>query len=155
MVKFVIERHYLEFDDNWTLEVVVDLPLLVMWRGFFVEAWRSAQGYTFMIRQSAWRDLSRMPQGCPCKRVSVDKLMFVALTTLTLYIHNCYCYWLSSSCFPRTIHPPELSGVRHTSALYDVRAASDEIANEMEFKNSNSDAHGMWRSKTCRTVTSW
>jgi hypothetical protein len=46
MIKVGIARHYLEFDDNWTLEVVVGSPLVVMWREFLVEAWQSAQEYT-------------------------------------------------------------------------------------------------------------
>jgi hypothetical protein len=49
---FGIELHYLEFDDYWTLEVVVGLPLVVMWRGFLVEAWPSAQEYALRCSDS-------------------------------------------------------------------------------------------------------
>jgi hypothetical protein len=46
MAKVAIELHYLEFDDYWTLEAVVGLSLVVMRRGFLVEAWQSVQEYS-------------------------------------------------------------------------------------------------------------
>jgi hypothetical protein len=52
MVKVGIELHYLEFDDYWTLEVLVGSPLVVMRRGFLVEAWQSAQEYTLRCSDS-------------------------------------------------------------------------------------------------------
>jgi hypothetical protein len=52
MAKVAIELQYLEFDDYWTLEVVEGSPLVVMRRGFLVEAWQSAQEYILRCSDS-------------------------------------------------------------------------------------------------------
>jgi hypothetical protein len=52
MAKFAIELHYLESYDYCTLEVVVGSALVVMRRGFLVEAWQSVQEYTLRCSDS-------------------------------------------------------------------------------------------------------
>jgi hypothetical protein len=128
MAKVAIDLHYLEFDDYCTLEVVVGSPLVVMRRGFLVEAWQSVQEYTLRCSDSG---LSQMTIA---KRVSLDELMFVALTPIKCMYTNVIVtdIELSSSCFPCLVHPPELSGALNTSALYDVQVAND-MNTDLEF----------------------
>jgi hypothetical protein len=52
MAKVAIELHYLQFDDYCMLEVVVGSPLVVMRRGFLVEAWQFAQECTLCCSDS-------------------------------------------------------------------------------------------------------